>query len=303
MKSKINFALSFALILFSFCWNVLPLKAQDRNSAVRISTTTKMIYHNGPVLTSSVVPVYIVWYGCWRSDCGASGSFDTQSVLINFVSNLGSTPYFQINSTYPNADGQSPSGAISYGGSAVQTTYTHGNELTDDDISGIIADQVLAGQLPLDPSSVYLVVTSSDISANAVGFCSAGTPPHHGYATVLGTTFRYGFVGNALRCPSVAAPQFTTANGVLLPTPNGDFAGDAMASDVAHVLSTMITNPYGSGWYDRYGLENADKCQGLFGPTYTTATGARANIRFGYRDYMVQQNWVNDKKGRCALSQ
>jgi hypothetical protein len=29
--------------------------------------------------------------------------------------------------------------------------------------------------------------------------------------------------------------------------------------------------------------------------------GARANMKLGYRDYLIQQNWVNDLKGRCAL--
>jgi len=100
-----------------------------------------------------------------------------------------------------------------------------------------------------------------------------------------------------------AAPQFVAANGSLLPTPNGDLAADAMASNIAHVLSTMVTNPMGEGWYDRYGLENATKCQGTYGQTYTTASGARANLRLGYRDFLIQQNWVNDKRGRCALSQ
>ena len=74
-------------------------------------------------------------------------------------------------------------------------------------------------------------------------------------------------------------------------------------SGLAHVLSTIVTNPFGDGWYDRFGLENADKCQGKFGETYTTANGARANIMLGQRDFLVSQNWVNDGHGRCALSQ
>ena len=56
--------------------------------------------------------------------------------------------------------------------------------------------------------------------------------------------------------------------------------------------------------YDRYGLENADKCKNTFGETYLTSNGARANanVRFGARDYLIQQNWVNDRKPRCAMS-
>ena len=90
----------------------------------------------------------------------------------------------------------------------------------------------------------------------------------------------------------------------------GDTAGqsimtdfNAMANTLAHVLSTTITNPYGSGWFDRYDLQNADKCDGQFGPTYLTASGARANLKRGQREYLIQENWVNAGKGRCALNQ
>jgi hypothetical protein len=75
-----------------------------------------------------------------------------------------------------------------------------------------------------------------------------------------------------------------------------------MASTIAHVLDGTVTNPAGSGWFDRYGLENADKCAGTFGQTYTTANGARANLRLGQRDFLIQQNWVNDRRGRCAMT-
>ena len=74
-----------------------------------------------------------------------------------------------------------------------------------------------------------------------------------------------------------------------------------MASWIAHVLNETITDPLGTAWYDRNGLENSDKCEGTFGQVYTTSTGARANMRLGGRDYLIQQNWVNDKRGRCAL--
>jgi hypothetical protein len=233
------------------------------------------------------------------------GSPSVQILLADLVSNLGWTPYFQINTTYPNPNSpdQVPTGALFFAGASIDTAYSHGNDLTDADLAGIISDQVLSSGLPLDPSGLYIIVGSEDVAANSVGFCTPGAPPHHGTSTVLGAEFRYGFVGHAGRCPSVAGAQFMAADGSMLPTPNGDFAADAMASDFAHLVSTMITDPYGNAWYDRYGLENADKCQGIFGPTYTTANGARANVHLGYRDYLIQENWVNDKRARCAMSQ
>ena len=74
-----------------------------------------------------------------------------------------------------------------------------------------------------------------------------------------------------------------------------------MASTMAHLLDEIVTNPAGSGWFDKYGLENADKCAGTFGQTYTTPNAARANVRLGARDFLIQQNWVNERKARCAM--
>jgi hypothetical protein len=267
------------------------------------NTTSKMLYHNGPVLTGTI-NVYPIWYGCWSEACGNADSTQTIFVLADFMSTLGSTPYFQINSTYPNSSGIAPSGGILYAGGDVDPYQSHGFELTATDVEGIIADQVLGSRLPLDPSGVYLVLASPNVSSQALGFCTAvNTPPYHGVGEVLGTQFRYGFVGDPKRCPTLEAPQFVATDGTLLPTPNSNLAGDSMAAKIAHVLNTIVTDPSGGAWYDRYGLENADKCQGTFGQTYTVANGARANIRLGQRDFLLGQNWVNDRRGRCALSQ
>ena len=124
---------------------------------------------------------------------------------------------------------------------------------------------------------------------------------HYGLTPISGTFVKYAFIGNAARCPSIAASQFYSGSGQL-PGPNGDIFADAMASTLAHALSIVVTNPSGTSWFDRYGLENATKCQGTYGQTYTTTNGARANMRLGLRDFLIQQNWVNVRRGYCGLS-
>ena len=74
-----------------------------------------------------------------------------------------------------------------------------------------------------------------------------------------------------------------------------------MASIIAHELEEAVTDPVFSGWYDRTGQENADKCAWTFGKTYGT-NGALANMKLGTKDYLIQQNWVNSGAGYCALS-
>jgi len=63
-----------------------------------------------------------------------------------------------------------------------------------------------------------------------------------------------------------------------------------------------MSDPDVDAWYDGTYYENADKCAWKWGQTYTTATGAMANMKIGTRDYLIQQNWVNNKGGYCALS-
>ena len=266
-------------------------------AAQNSKTTSKMVYHNGPVLTGSH-NLYVIWYGCWNNNCGLAGDTTTMNVIESLLIYIGNTPYMQINSTYPDSSGQAPIGSFIYGGAIVDSSYSHGVDLTPADITSIISDQVNSFRLPQDSDGIYIIVASADVASTATGFCTTSAPSYHAQGIVNGNFVKYIFAGNPNRCPSVAGPQFSRTG----PTPNGSYAGDVLASNLAHGLNTILTNPLGNGWFDRYGLQNADKCQNTFGQTYLTSNGARANVKFGGIDYLVQQNWVNDRKPRCAMS-
>jgi phosphate-induced protein 1 len=265
--------------------------------------TSKMLYHNGPVL-SGTRNIYVIWYGCWTDNCGLAGDTKTMRLITDFLISIGNSPYAQINSTYTDASGQPAASAFIYGGDVIDSSYSQSPDLSQSDIVSLISKQVNNFRLPQDSNGIYVIVSSADIASTETGFCTPSAPPFHGQGIVNGSIVRYIFLGNPNRCPSVAGPQFSPSG----PTPNGTYAGDVLVSNLAHAINGLVTNPAGNGWYDRYGLENADKCQDAlghpsFGPTYLTANGARANVRFGYQDYLIQQNWVNDRKARCAMSQ
>jgi phosphate-induced protein 1 len=265
--------------------------------------TSKMLYHNGPVLTGTR-NIYMIWYGCWADNCGFGGNLKTMNIMADFLISIGNTPYARINSTYTDASGQPAASAFIYGGDFIDSSYAHGVDLTPADITAIISDRVNNFELPQDRNGIYVIVASPDIASSATGFCTPSAPPFHAQGIVNGDIVRYIFLGHPNRCPSVAGPQFSPSG----PTPNDSYAADVLVSNLAHAINGLVTNPVGNGWYDRYGLENADKCQDAlghpaFGQTYLTANGAKANVRFGGQDYLVQQNWVNDRKARCAMSQ
>jgi len=277
---------------------VLSALAAGTVAAQNSKTASKMLYHDGPVLTGNQ-NIYFIWYGCWNDNCGPVGDTKTMQILGEFVIYIGNTPYMQINSTYPNSVGEAPLGSFIYGGDVIDASYSHGVDLTQSDMTSIISDQVNNFRLPQDSNGIYVIIGSADIASTATGFCTTSALSYHAQGIVNGAPVRYVFLGHPARCPNVVGPQFSRTG----PTPNGSYAADVLVSNLAHGLNTSLTNPLGNGWFDRYGLENAEKCRNTFGQTYLTANGARANIRRDTRDYLIQQKWVNDRKGRCAMSQ
>jgi hypothetical protein len=101
-------------------------------------------------------------------------------------------------------------------------------------------------------------------------------------------------VGDASANLSACAAQTATS-------PNGNPAGDAMISVIAHELEEAVTDPDLNAWFDSRGYENADKCAWTFGSTYTVANGSIANMKLGGLDFLIQRNWVNASGGYCGL--
>jgi hypothetical protein len=77
-----------------------------------------------------------------------------------------------------------------------------------------------------------------------------------------------------------------------------------MVSVLAHELDETVTDPDLNAWYRNVvnGGENGDLCAWNFGPTFTTANGAQANITLAGVNYLVQQDWLNDGGGRCTMA-
>jgi len=245
-------------------------------------TSNGINYHGGPVMTSQNA-IYYIWYGNW------SGNSAT-TILTDFANNIGGSPYYNINTTYYDGSNTHVQNNVLYGGSRT-VAYPYGTSLTDSNIQSIVADAINAG-LPLDTDAVYFVLTSADVTASS-GFCTQYCG-WHTHGTIQGADIKYSFVGNPDRCISSCAAQSTG--------PNGNAGADGMASIIAHELEEAVSDPDLNAWYDRRGYENADKCAWTFGTTYTTSNGAKANMKLGTRDYLIQQNWVNASGGYCAVN-
>jgi len=241
------------------------------NAGGKPTRSNAISYHGGPVMLGTV-NTYFIWYGNW------SGNTAT-SILADLASNIGGSPYFNINKSYYNGSNVHVSGLTQHVKS-VDDAYSHGTALTDANIQAIVSAQLTSGALPKDTNGVYFVLTSADVNATS-GFCTQYCG-WHTHGTIAGLDIKYSFVGNPDRCPSACEAQTIG--------PNGNAGADGMASIISHELEEAVTDPDLNAWYDRQGAENADKCAWTFGTTYKVG-GALANVKFGTRDYLIQRNW------------
>jgi phosphate-induced protein 1 len=249
--------------------------------------TPQISYHGGALIGTPTI--YYIWYGNWNQSNGSDNPAG-QQILRDFAHTVGSSAYYNINTTY-STGGYVISGGVLFGGETTDTG-SQGTRLRDSSIGSIVVSALNAGRLPYDPNGVYFVLTSSNVSESS-GFCTKYCGWHTS-GTISSGTFggqrvRYSFIGNAQRCLSACAAQTIS--------PNGNAGVDGMVSIIAHELEEAATDPDPlSGWADSGGAENADKCAWTFGQSlFTLSSGAVYNMTLGsgtplMRNYLIQRN-------------
>lgn len=274
--------------------------AESAEPTVNLARTENgILYHGGPIMHGTT-KIYYIWYGDWNNTA--------VSILTDLAFNIAPSPYFNINTSYWDYTGEFAANSVTFGGSyfagySLDNIFRDGKTLSKGDIISLVWTALDQDRLPIDSHGAYFVLTSVDVYQTngspytlSNGFCNSFCA-WHDQTEFAGKKIKYGFVGNPERCPDKCS-GYNSKDQI---TPNNDFGGDSMASPLAHELEEMVTDPNLSAWYDQFGLENADKCVWTFGETYITANGAKANMKLGNRDYLIQRNWVNDNGGYCTL--
>ncbi|HEY2866235.1 MAG TPA: hypothetical protein VGJ02_04025 [Pyrinomonadaceae bacterium] len=241
------------------------------------SALSALTYHGGPLIDTPTI--YLIWYGNWNQNNGTDTPAG-QDLIRYWASNIGGSPYFQIN-TNNSINGKNISGTAFYGGEYTNTgTKTR---LRDSDIQSIVSSSIgtSGGKLRYEADGVYFVITSSNVNEQS-GFCTQYCGWHTAGNVTAGHV-RYAFIGNAARCLSACAAQTKS--------PNGNAGVDAAISVMSHELEEATTDPDLNAWYDSRGAENADKCAWTFGHhQYPAANGSFANVRLGAKDFLIQRN-------------
>lgn len=262
--------------------SVVP--ALVRSKAGKPGSTSTITYHNGPVMTDpNGVNIYYVWYGTWS---------DTQkSILRDFATGIGGTPYYGINTSYYDSLKRYVANKAAFAGEA--TAPYIGASLTDAQIQTLVTDRIAANELVSDPNGVYFLLTGAGVTASS-GFLTKYCG-WHTWTSYRGTAIKYSFVGNA------AGASLSSCAAQTASSPNSDPGVDAMASVLAHELEEAVTDPQLNAWYDRSGYENADKCAWTFGTQSTATNGSKYNVTFGGRQWLLQRNWKASTQA-CTMS-
>ncbi len=243
-----------------------------------------ILYHGGPVMLDAPV-AHVIWYGNWTAASPAV------AIVTDLLSTIGGSPYESVNATYHDGTGAFVTGQVTLGLS-VFDNYSRGKTLGDSDVQAIVAAHI-GKDLPLSANAIYFVLTSGDV-AETSGFGSQYCG-WHSSAIINGSSIKYAFVGDP-------TPLYVSGCSAEALGPNGSSGGDGMASVIAHEMEETISDPEQTAWYFRTGNENADQCAWMFGTLYNAANGAKANMKLGTRDFLIQQNWLNAGGGSCVLA-
>ena len=270
------------------------ITSNTATTTVSAATNNGIDYHGGTVMNT--VDVYTIFYGNWST----KSTPQSKTIITNFLSSIGGTGYFNINSTYYDSYGNVVPNHVVLAGSVNVTSYS--TSLSDNDVANVVASEIGSGALPYDPNGIYFVLTSSDVQETS-GFLSSYCG-WHTYYTSGSQDVKFSFVGDPSRGMRACSAQSTHS-------PNGDPAADAMVSVIAHELSETVSDPHLDAWYQTStGSENGDLCAWNFGAYSTLTSGANAgaayNVTWTYGgttyNYLIQQMWLNANGGGCYLS-
>jgi hypothetical protein len=238
-------------------------KGQAKPDAGAGARPVNLVYHNGPVVTTSSV-VHPIYWGTRWSNTGFSG--DKIAGLDLFYGGANNTSYLGTNTEYTQAGGAFVTKALSLGSHFIDTSAAPSGA---PQTSAILAEVCKAAAGQIVTNGYYPVYV--DTPRGSTGYCA-----WHSWGKCGNTNIQFAFFFNL------------DGDGGCDPADNetGHSQGLAALANVSgHELSERQTDPQGNAWYDKQGAENSDKCAWKFGGN--AVTFANNSI------WKIQGNWSN----------
>jgi hypothetical protein len=218
-----------------------------------------MLWHNGPILTDSVVQV-IYWGPSWGNNGFVS---DKISGLTSWYTGFSGSNYAKTSDEYSGTNGQvGPSNTL--GSDVIDFSAAGSGAKTSTILAEVcrkIINPVANGYYP-----VYV-----DLPRGHAGYCA-----YHSWGSCGSTPVQFAFFWNLDGDPG-CDPEDTSglhSQGLA-----------ALANVSGHELSEARTDPTGLGWFDASGEENGDKCAWTFNVPLVTFSNRSK--------WKIQGEWSN----------
>lgn len=216
-----------------------------------------MSWHNGPIMPTAATYA-IFWGGKWNSPG------DKISGMDSWYTGFSGSNYAKTSDEYTGTGGQ-VTATTSYFGHSIDLTQSTGGSSTTAILSEV---QKVVPTQDVVPNGYYAVYV--DVPRGNANYCA-----WHSWGTIGNTPVQFAFFFWLDGDPG-CDPQDTSG------THSQGLA--AIANVSGHELSEARTDPRGSGWFDRQGAENGDKCAWTFGAPLVSLGGTK---------WKIQGEWSN----------
>jgi hypothetical protein len=267
---------------------------QTKKNAASTSNST-ILYRGGPVMIGPN-NLYVIYYGSFTAT--------QQSILNNFLSNLGGSNAFNVVTEYYNAANQSIQNSLNYSSATMSynDAYSQGKKLASSSDIAIVGHAINSGVFPPDANGIYIVTVSTDVAVPKSWWCA-----YHWHSTsiVSGYDIKYAIA------PDPPASMYSGCSGNVAnygdtTSPNGDIGMDAVTDDLIHEIGETVTDPDGNAWLTKNGYEMADLCNFVYGPTQLAPNGSHADHTptqspIGSKSYYLAQELWARTSSSCSL--
>ncbi len=250
----------------------------------------------------TVPTIYISWWGPeWSAGFSTGGysSVQAQAYNVDFFSNVGGSAWNGIVMQYCQNVPRGTTNCASVGGAVkitnpaaqlkgnwVDTTPVPASP-SQSDIAN--AAKRLAGHFGYNANATYMVFTPTGKSMSGFAATGGNWCAWHSSTSYTAGTLAYAYIPYIPDAGTSCGQNFINGNNSY---GNGWFDGFSVVA--GHEYSEAETDPFpSSGWVDRQGAENADKC---------AWSAKSANITLSSHVYAVQPTWSNAIGGCPTVS-
>ncbi|HSS76623.1 MAG TPA: hypothetical protein VLV54_07730 [Thermoanaerobaculia bacterium] len=236
-----------------------------------VSKAQNVVNHGGPVIPSAKV-VFIFWGPNFSN--AASPDFAYAQTLQAFRNQFGTTGEYNTITQYSGSNGTVALANLGSGTADLFDTSTPPTNVTDAIVQSKV-NAYTASHGGNNTSTVYeVVIPSTSYSSDGTSTSCGG--PHLQYCAY------HSWIGSGTSATKYSIQPYPSCSGCSV---TGWSAVQNQEHFVCHETREAVTDPVGTGWWDRSGQEADDKC--AWSPTPFIGTGG----------YSYQYEWSNANHG------